>query len=283
VVLAVATAVVVGPLVGIPAAFAAVPTVTSFNPTSGPVGTSVTIMGTEFTNTSTVTFNGTSATTVTFGSATQITATVPAGATTGPIAVANGDGTGTSASSFTVTPGAVPTITSFTPTSGVIGTVVTITGTNLTGATQVKFNTTVAPTFTVNSVTQITATVPATAVTGPIGVTTSTGTGTSSTNFTVTSTTTVHDRDVTLSLHGHLKARGRVTSDLDACESGVRVKIQRRSHGWKTVKRATTNNAGRYVAEIRDRDGRYRAIVTSQQMGPNDTCAAARSPIVQHG
>jgi hypothetical protein len=176
-----------------------------------------------------------------------------------------------------------PCISSFTPTTGNAGTVVTITGGGFTGATQVTFGGVTATTFTADSVTQITATVPATAVTGPIGVTTSTGTGTSSTNFTVTSTTTVHDRDVTLSLHGHLKARGRVTSDLDACESGVRVKIQRRSHGWKTVKRATTNNAGRYVAEIRDRDGRYRAIVTSQQMGPNDTCAAARSPIVQHG
>src|SRR5207247_11330326 len=62
------------------------PTVTRFTPASGPVGTSVTINGTNFTGTSAVLFNGTSAS-FTVNSATTIAATVPSGATTGPISV----------------------------------------------------------------------------------------------------------------------------------------------------------------------------------------------------
>ncbi|MDE3244542.1 MAG: proprotein convertase P-domain-containing protein, partial [Acidobacteriota bacterium] len=77
-----------------------------------------------------------------------------------------------------------PTITGFAPPSGPVGTSVVITGTNLSGASLVKFNN-VASTFTVNSATQITATVPTT-TTGPIAVTTPSGTATSTTNFTVT-------------------------------------------------------------------------------------------------
>jgi uncharacterized membrane protein (UPF0136 family) len=82
--------------------------------------------------------------------------------------------------------GAAPTVTSFNPTSGAAGASVTITGTNFTGATAVKFNATQASTFTVNSSTQIIATVPCGATTGTISVTTPSGTGTSSNSFTVT-------------------------------------------------------------------------------------------------
>ena len=80
------------------------PTVTGFTPTSGPVGTPVTITGTQFTGATAVRFNGTAATTFIVDDPTQITATVPAGATTGTIAVTTPGGTGTSAGSFTVTP-----------------------------------------------------------------------------------------------------------------------------------------------------------------------------------
>src|SRR5439155_756462 len=93
------------------------PTVSSFAPTSGPVGTSVTISGTNFTGATAVAFNGVSATTFTVTSATAIQATVPAGATTGPVSVTTAGGTATSASPFTVT-ASPPTITGFTPTSG---------------------------------------------------------------------------------------------------------------------------------------------------------------------
>ena len=163
------------------------PVVFSFTPTSGPSGTPVTITGSGFTGATAVKFNGTTAT-FTVTSDTQITATVPAGATTGPVAVTTPAGTGTSTASFTVTSqGGAPAVSSFTPTSGPSGTSVTITGSGFTGATAVKFNGTTA-TFTVTSDTQITATVPAAATTGPVAVTTPAGTGTSTATFTVTAT-----------------------------------------------------------------------------------------------
>ncbi len=59
------------------------PRITSFAPANGVIGTSVTINGANFTGTTAVTFNGTAATTVTVNTAIKITATVPAGATTG--------------------------------------------------------------------------------------------------------------------------------------------------------------------------------------------------------
>jgi hypothetical protein len=62
---------------------------------------------------------------------------------------------------------------------------VNLTGNGFTGATAVAFNGTAA-TFTVTSDTQISATVPAGASTGPITVTTPAGTGTSPSSFTVT-------------------------------------------------------------------------------------------------
>jgi len=159
------------------------PTIASFTPTSGPVGTTVTITGTNFTGVTAISFNGTAAT-FTVTNATTITATVPVGATTGTIAVTNPDGTATSTAIFTVTP-AVPTLASFTPASGPVGTVVTLTGTNFTGATAVSFNGTVATTFNVVSATSLTATVPTGATTGTIAVTTPGGTATSTTSFTV--------------------------------------------------------------------------------------------------
>src|SRR5207253_1855455 len=119
---------------------------------------------------------------------TAIQATVPAGATTGPLRVTTPDGTATSASSFTVVK--PPTIASFSPASGPVGTVVTISGANFTGATSVTFNG-VGATFAVTSATSIRATVPATANSGPVSVTTSAGTATRANSFTVTATLAV--------------------------------------------------------------------------------------------
>jgi len=80
------------------------PTITGFTPASGPVGTVVTINGSYFGSAPTVRFNGIQATTVNVnGTGTQITATVPTGATTGKITVTTTAGTGTSADNFTVT------------------------------------------------------------------------------------------------------------------------------------------------------------------------------------
>ena len=165
------------------------PTITGFAPTSGPAGTAVTIAGTDFTGATAVTFNG-SAATYTLNSATQITATVPTGATTGSIAVTTPSGTATSASPFTVTTGSAPTIASFTPTGGTPGTSVTIKGTNLSGTTKVTFNG-VSASFKVKSASQITATVPPNATTGPIMVTTPGGTAASASSFTIVAAPTI--------------------------------------------------------------------------------------------
>jgi hypothetical protein len=92
----------------------AVPSITSLNPVSGLVGTSVTIVGANFGATqvtSTVTFNGTAATAASW-SAASITATVPSGATTGNVVVTVG-GVASNGVGFTVqtstTPPSVPT------------------------------------------------------------------------------------------------------------------------------------------------------------------------------
>ncbi|HTH48538.1 MAG TPA: DNA/RNA non-specific endonuclease, partial [Candidatus Limnocylindria bacterium] len=76
------------------------PAITGFTPTGGGTNTSVTITGTNFTAASAVKFNGTSAA-FSLDSATQITAVVPPGATSGPISVTTPDGTAISADSFT--------------------------------------------------------------------------------------------------------------------------------------------------------------------------------------
>lgn len=77
------------------------PTIASFTPSSGAVGSSVTITGTGLMQATVVAFNKVSAT-FTVNSDMKITATVPTGATTGKISVTTTGGTATSAQSFTV-------------------------------------------------------------------------------------------------------------------------------------------------------------------------------------
>ena len=86
------------------------PAFTSFAPTSGPVGARVTLTGSGLTSTTTVSFSG-SAATFKVVSDTQVTATVPAGAVSGPITVTTAGGTATSTGRFTVTRKSEPTPT----------------------------------------------------------------------------------------------------------------------------------------------------------------------------
>ncbi|MBW8865195.1 MAG: DNA/RNA non-specific endonuclease [Verrucomicrobia bacterium] len=81
------------------------PGITSFSPTSAATNASVTLTGNNFTSASIVKFNTSYATSFTVNSGTQITATVPAGTTSGTISVIAPGGLATSASSFTVTNG----------------------------------------------------------------------------------------------------------------------------------------------------------------------------------
>ncbi|WP_306012759.1 MULTISPECIES: BspA family leucine-rich repeat surface protein [unclassified Allomuricauda] len=80
------------------------PTIANFTPQSGPVGTEITINGTNFSTTvaSNTVKIGTATATVTAATATQLKATVPTGATTGAVSVSVG-GTTVTSGEFTVT------------------------------------------------------------------------------------------------------------------------------------------------------------------------------------
>ena len=162
------------------------PSVTSLSPTSGPVGTPITITGTNFGSTQgTVTFNGTTASPSSWNS-TTIIVPVPNGATTGNVVVTV-SGVASNGVSFTVLP--TPSITSLSPTSGVVGTSITIAGTNFgftQGSTTVTFNGTSATPASWNAV-SIVVPVPNGATTGNVVVTVS-GVASSGTSFTVLNT-----------------------------------------------------------------------------------------------
>ena len=145
------------------------------------MGAAVKILGTNLTGATSVTFNGTAAVFKVVSSS-EITTTVPVGASTGFVTVTTPSGTLNSNVAFRVT----PQIKSFTPTSGPVGTSVVITGVGLTQTTKVIFGGVAATSFTVNSDTQVTATVPTGVKTGKIAITTPGGTATSSGAFTVT-------------------------------------------------------------------------------------------------
>jgi len=91
---------------GAPTAFTVtwpVPKISSFTPSHGPGGTTVTITGTGIIGATSITFNGVPVSgLVTYLSATKLTVLVPGGATTGKIAITTPGGTGVSAGTFTV-------------------------------------------------------------------------------------------------------------------------------------------------------------------------------------
>jgi hypothetical protein len=158
------------------------PTLTGVSPTSGPVGTAVTLTGTGFTWATLVRFGATAQPAFTVVSATQITTTVPTGATTGAVQVVNPAGTATSAATFTVI--VAPTLTSVSPPSGLPDAPVVLAGSGFSGASSVRFNGVPAVFFVINDA-QVTAYVPVTATTGPVEVQAPGGTVTSAVAFTV--------------------------------------------------------------------------------------------------
>jgi hypothetical protein len=162
--------------------------ITSFTPTSGGEGATVIITGMSFSTTAAdniVKFNGTTAT-VSAATATQITTTVPANATTGKITISANGKTATSATDFTFL--TTPVVSSFTPeyhhTADALPDVI-ITGSNFSSTAAnniVKFNGTTATVSQATS-TELTVTLPAEATTGKITVTVQGVTGTSDNDF----------------------------------------------------------------------------------------------------
>jgi hypothetical protein len=168
------------------------PSITGLSPTSGLVGISVTISGTNFGSaqgSSTVTFYNGKAAICSIWSATSLTCAVPSGATTGAVTVTTSTGTSNSVV-FTVTAATYPSIDTLSPNAGLVGASVTITGTNF-GATQggstITFNSTDVVSVTSWSATSIVCIVPSGASTGAVIVTTGVG-ASNSVTFTVTTT-----------------------------------------------------------------------------------------------
>jgi hypothetical protein len=127
------------------------------------------------------------------------------------------------------TANSTPTISSFSPGSGGSGTMVTITGTNFISPSAVRFNG-VDASFTTNSTTEIIATVPTGAATGPITVTTSQGTATSSTSFTV---------PTPLIVSGHVVDGGNPLPD-------VTITFSKNFQGTITTSTTSTDAQGNY-------------------------------------
>jgi len=160
------------------------PSITGLSPASGPLGTSVTITGTNFgasQGTSTVKFNGLNAGSTSWSN-TSITTQVPDGASSGNVVVTVG-GVPSNGVDFTVT---APVINILSPTSGGFSTPVTVGGAGfgfIQGSSTVSFAGTLA-TPTSWNMTSITVPVPTGAASGNIVVTVG-GLPSNGMNFTV--------------------------------------------------------------------------------------------------
>jgi large repetitive protein len=193
------------------------PAITSIAPVAGPQGggTSVTLTGANLAHASAVSFGGSAASSFTINSATSITAVSPAGSGTVDVTVTTPGGTSATveADRFTYVP--PPAVAEVTPNTGPSagGTSVVIKGANFTGATAVKFGSTDATTFNVNSATSITAVSPAGSGTVDVTVTTANG-GTSATGEA--------DRFAYIALPGPARVAAATTQEPSPTVSSVR-------------------------------------------------------------
>ena len=151
--------------------------VESFSPSNTPPGTPISIKGKNFIGVTDVRFGGVPAP-FNVTNNTSLGATVPTNVVSGLIAVTTPAGTAKSTEFFY----GAPSITNFAPTHGLPGTSVTIKGINFLGASSVLFNELAGAISSVNN-TQLVATVPNLAQSGPITVTAPAGTNTSAEPF----------------------------------------------------------------------------------------------------
>ncbi|HXR29187.1 MAG TPA: IPT/TIG domain-containing protein [Solirubrobacteraceae bacterium] len=167
---------------GSASAAVAAPTVAIVTPNlgRGTGGNHVTIKGTNFTGASAVEFGATPATSFRVLRATAITAIAPPGSGAVDVTVTTPEG-GTSSTSSLDQFHYLPVVTGVSPIGGSVagGTTVTIKGVDFTGATAVRFGSTEASGFAVNSSESITAISPPAAALGPVRVTVTTPQGTS--------------------------------------------------------------------------------------------------------
>jgi ABC-type transport system substrate-binding protein len=154
----------------------ATPTIGAFTPDHGPIGSVISIAGSGFTGTTSVSIGATKAKSFTVVRDDLISAVVGPGTSTGAVTVTNAAGGVSTSSPFTVG----PTVASFLPAKGAIGATVTISGSGFTGATDVTFGGTDAQSFSVVSDSKITAVIAAGTTTGAVEVIGPGGTSTSS-------------------------------------------------------------------------------------------------------
>lgn len=164
------------------------PTITDFSPTAGPVGTSVTLVGSGLASTVAVRV-GSAVTTPTSLSNGLLVFKIPPGAVTGPITLLTRQGSGagnlpTAATSRAFRVILPPRIFGLTPTSGHVRTSVTLIGTDLDVVTVVRVGSTSVPSFS-RSQTRIVFTIPPGASTGAITVAGPAGSTTTSISFRV--------------------------------------------------------------------------------------------------
>jgi len=180
-----------------PSMAAASPTIDSFNPGTGPAGTTVTITGTNFSTTPSndlVGFNGANGV-VTAATSTSLTVTVPPGASTGQLTLAVQSAQNIALATCTIQTSESPSlisqgkqlslgtgncifvvpvnITGFGQPSGKAGDTITINGTGFSPTpleNTVKFFDDVAATVTAATATSLTVTIPSYASTGPVTV-----------------------------------------------------------------------------------------------------------------
>lgn len=176
------------------------PTITSLSPgTAVAFGApfTLTVNGTGFASGATVQWNGTTKTAI-FVSSSQVTASIATSdlgvpAATIPVTVTNPDGGKTSASNFSITAAALPTVTTLSPNTapaGSAGFTLAVTGTGFRSGAQVAWNGIKQTATAVVSSTQLTVTIPSTlvAATGTVPITvvnTDNGDTSATTNFTI--------------------------------------------------------------------------------------------------
>lgn len=169
------------------------PSISSFNPASGNAGysdvagTTITITGSHFstTPTSNVVKFGNATAVVTAATETQLTTTVPYGASTGKLSVTVNNLLSESANNFTVL--TTPIINSITPVNGVPGSIVTVRGFNFseTAANNVVTFNGMQGTVTESTPVQLKVTVPDNATNGKININVSAQNVTSADDFEV--------------------------------------------------------------------------------------------------
>ncbi|MBG88307.1 MAG: hypothetical protein CMO80_15580 [Verrucomicrobiales bacterium] len=150
-----------------PSPFLVESVITGFQPVGGVVGSQIVIDGFNLDSATYVHFNGVPAA-IAVVAPNQVHATVPGGATTGPITVGFATGSNTTSNNFVVSTGD-PIIIDFTPTNGFAGNEIVLSGVQFFGATAVLFNG-AAASFGVTAHNQILATVPPDATSGPLTI-----------------------------------------------------------------------------------------------------------------